>query len=248
MHVFPAIDLRRDARGRCRCVRLEQGKAHAETAFSDDPPAVARRWRQAGARWLHVVDLDGAFAGRPRNEGTTAEIVRAVNARVQVGGGIRDDRDAAHVLDEVGAARVIISTRGLTDPEWLSALCERYPGRVVGGVDARGGRVAVEGWTREAGLPALEAAQLFARCGVVAVVYTDIASDGTLAGPNVEGTRELAEAIEVPVIASGGVGSLEDVRRLAELPLEGIVIGRALYTGAVDLAEAIKLSLKAGAP
>ena len=242
MHIFPAIDLKQDESGRCRCVRLLQGNAHAETEFSDDPPGVARRWQRAGARWLHVVDLDGAFSGRPVNFETVAAIANAGHMNVQVGGGIRDDGAAELLLDEIGVRRVIVGTRAIGDLGWLAAICKTYPGRIVGGIDARDGRVAVEGWTRDSGVDALEAAQELAACGVAAIVFTDIATDGMLTGPNVEATRRLAERIGVPVIASGGVSTLDDVRRLSELPIEGAIIGKALYTGAINLEDALRVA------
>ncbi len=242
MHIFPAIDLKQDECGRCRCVRLLQGRADAETEFSDDPPAIARRWAGAGAQWLHVVDLDGAFGGQPVNANTIAEIVAAFGGNVQIGGGIRDDDSVENVLEKIGAKRVVVGTQAVADLTWLASVCERYPGRIVGGVDARDGRVAIEGWTRDSGLEALDVAERLAGSGVAAIVFTDIATDGMMTGPNVEATRQLAEKIDVPVIASGGVSTLDDVRRLTELPLEGIIIGKALYAEAIDLAEAVKLA------
>jgi phosphoribosylformimino-5-aminoimidazole carboxamide ribotide isomerase len=239
MDILPAIDLRRDARGRCRCVRLLQGRADAETEFSDDPAGVARRWQRAGARWLHVVDLDGAFQGRPVNAETIGAIIGAAELNVEVGGGVRDDAAAALLLDDVGVPRVVVGTRALIDPDWFAAVCKRYPGRIIGGVDARGGRVAVEAWTRDSGIDAVDAARRLADAGAAAVVFTDIATDGMLAGPNMGATERILDAVDVPVIASGGVASLDDVRRLAALPLAGIIIGKALYTGTVDLAEAL---------
>ena len=242
MHIFPAIDLKQDPDGRCRCVRLEQGRADAATEFSDNPPAVARRWQGCGARWLHVVDLDGAFAGYPANSDTVSAIANVVGIDIQVGGGIRDADAAALLLEEIVVSRVVVGTRALRDPRWLAALCKTYPGQIVAGIDARDGRVAVEGWTRDSGVDAVEAARRFADCGVAAIVFTDIATDGMLTGPNVPATERLLESVSVPVIASGGVSTLDDVRRLASLPLEGVIIGKALYTGAVDLREAVRLS------
>jgi len=255
MMVYPAIDLKRGLDGRCRCVRLRQGRADAETEFSDDPASVARRWAEAGADWLHVVDLDGAFEGRPVNADTVREIAGAVAdphpslslegsgiARLQVGGGIRDDAAAEGLLDGIGVARVVVGTRGLEDPEWLRGLCRRYPGRIAGGIDARDGRVAVEGWTRDSGVDAVDAARALEGCGVAAVVFTDIATDGMMRGPNIEATARMAAALSAPVIASGGVSTLEDVRRLAGLPIEGMIIGRALYDGTVDLGAALRVA------
>ncbi len=245
MDIFPAIDLRQDAGGRCRCVRLLQGRADAETVFSDDPTAVARRWSDCGARWLHVVDLDGAFRGQPVNSDTVAAIARTTGALLQVGGGVRDDRSAELLLGEIGVRRIVVGTRALQDMAWFAALCRRYPGRVAGGVDARNGRVAVEGWTRESEVSAIDAARALADCGAAVIIFTDISTDGSLSGPNVEATEELVSRLNVGVIASGGVATLDDVRRLAAFPLEGIIIGRALYTGAIDLRAAIEVALKA---
>ncbi|MFW6159413.1 MAG: HisA/HisF-related TIM barrel protein, partial [Planctomycetota bacterium] len=156
MHILPAIDLKQDDGGRPRCVRLLQGRADTETAFSDDPAGMARRWADCGARWLHIVDLDGAFSGRPANTDAIRAIRRAVDFDIEVGGGVRDDDSAALLLDQIGVTRVVIGTRGLREPDWLSRLCERHPGRIVGGLDARDGKVAVEGWTRDAGIDAIE--------------------------------------------------------------------------------------------
>ena len=242
MQIFPAIDLKQDAAGRCRVVRLRQGRADAETAFSDDPPAVAKRWADAGANWLHVVDLDGAFAGKPVNTQTLREIRNSVVVKIQVGGGIRDDAAAQELLDDVGIERVVIGTRALADAEWFRRLCARYPGRILAGIDARNGRVAVDGWTRDSGVNALEAAKTLADCGAAAIIFTDIATDGMMRGPNIQSTKELAESVGVPVIASGGVATIDDVRALAQLHLEGVIIGRALYDNSIDLREAIAIS------
>jgi phosphoribosylformimino-5-aminoimidazole carboxamide ribotide isomerase len=239
MHIFPAIDLKQNNAGQCRCVRLLQGRADAETVFDDDPAAFARRWQDAGAKWLHVVDLDGAFRGRPTNTEAIRAVADAVSMTIEVGGGIRDDVAAATLLEDVGVERVIIGTRALDDLDGFTALCRRWPGRIVGGIDARDGRVALAGWTRDSGVDALVAARRLAQAGAAAIIFTDIATDGMLTGPNVDATRRVAEAVDVPVVASGGVSSLEDVRRLAELPLQGAIIGKALYTGAIDLREAI---------
>lgn len=239
MDIFPAIDLKQNGDGCCRCVRLLQGRADAETAFSDDPPAVARRWTDYGAQWLHIVDLDGAFRGQPANSDTVAAIARVTDVRLQVGGGVRNDGSAELLLDKIGVQRVVVGTRALEDIAWFTALCRRYPGRVAGGVDARNGRVVIEGWTRESDVSAVDAARALADCGAAVIIFTDVLSDGTLSGPNVRATEELATRLGIGVIASGGVSTLDDVRRLAALPLAGIIIGRALYTGAVDLRAAI---------
>jgi phosphoribosylformimino-5-aminoimidazole carboxamide ribotide isomerase len=244
MLIFPAIDLKQSPDGRCRCVRLLQGRADAETSFSDDPPAVARRWQEAGAQWLHVVDLDGAFRGHPVNTEAIRSIVQAVDMKVEVGGGIRDTEAAATLLEDVGVTRVVIGTQALAAPDWFESLCRRYPGRIVAGIDARDGRVAVAGWTEDSGVDAVAAARSLAQRGAAAIIFTDIATDGMLTGPNLDATARLAEAVDVPVVASGGVASLDDIRSLLRLPLQGAIVGKALYAGTLDLAEAVRLTLK----
>jgi phosphoribosylformimino-5-aminoimidazole carboxamide ribotide isomerase len=232
--VVPAVDVRGG-----RCVRLRQGRAEAETVFADDPVAMARRWQAAGATRLHVVDLDGAFLGRPAQTSTVHEIVRALTIPVQVGGGLREP---AHVeaLLQAGARWVIVGTRAALDPEFLHEVCDRFRDRVIVGVDASSGRVAVDGWTRSLDLDALSLARGAAGAGAAAIVYTDIARDGMEAGPNLASTALVARKAGIPVFASGGVASLEDIRQLAALPgLAGVVVGRALYSGAVDLGRAL---------
>ncbi len=237
MIVIPAVDIKAG-----RCVRLYQGREDRETVYGDDPAAMALKWQREGAEYLHVVDLDGAFSGHPVNFWTIEAIAKAVDMDVQVGGGIRDDDAVDLLLESIGVRRVVVGTRALADLDWVASICKRHPGRIVGGIDARDGRVAVEGWTRDSGVDALQAAQKLAECGVAAIVFTDIATDGMLEGPNVEATRRLAETVGVPVVASGGVSTLDDVRRLSTLPLEGAIIGKALYTGDIDLAEAVRIT------
>jgi phosphoribosylformimino-5-aminoimidazole carboxamide ribotide isomerase len=234
MLILPAIDLKGG-----RAVRLIQGEAAKETVFSHDPVEVALRWKEAGAEYLHVVDLDGAFEGEPMHFGTVAQIARESELPVEIGGGIRS-RDTVERYLHAGIDRVIIGTRALESPEWLGRLCEEFPARVAAGVDARDGKVAVRGWVETSEITALDMAARLSEMPVRAVVFTDISRDGMLQGPAVESTRAFAETVKRPVIASGGVGSLEDVRALRQLPIEGIIIGRALYTGAVDLREAIE--------
>lgn len=235
MLVIPAIDIRRG-----RCVRLRQGRAEQETVYGDDPVALAVRWRDEGARFLHVVDLDGAFEGRPVHLHLVREIVRAVpECGVEVGGGLRDDAAVAGCLD-AGVSRVIVGTRALQDPDWLRRLCEEHPGRICAGVDAEGGRVAVKGWREQSRTTALDLATRLRGIGLRAIIYTDISRDGTLEGPNLEATRAFALAADAPVIASGGIGTLEHVRAVARLPVEGLIIGRALYSGDVRLADALR--------
>jgi len=240
MLMIPAIDLKGG-----RCVRLRQGRMDDDTVFSDDPVDVARRWHEAGARRLHLVDLDGAFAGEPRH----AEVVGAIHEALpdlplEVGGGIRNAGTIAAYLD-AGVDWVIIGTQAVRDPDFVAAACAEHPGRIIVGLDARDGCVAVEGWVESSKLEAVDFARRFATAGVVAIIYTDIARDGMLGGVNVEATVRVARAAGVPVIASGGMKSLDDVRRLAETAetgIEGAIIGRALYEGAIDLAEAQQLA------
>jgi len=232
--IVPAVDLKAG-----RCVRLRQGRADAETVFSDDPVAMARRWQGAGARRLHVVDLDGAFAGRPEQTALVAAMIQAVSIPVEVGGGLRE---IAHVeaLLAAGARWAIVGTRAALDPAFLGEVCERFRDRVIIGVDASDGRVAVDGWTRILDLDAIALARDAAAAGAAGIIYTDIARDGTQTGPNLWSTGAVAQAAGIPVFASGGVGSLDDIRQLATVGgLAGVIVGRALYSGAVDLAAAV---------
>ncbi len=234
MQVIPAIDLRGG-----RCVRLVQGDFDRETVFGDDPAAMAARWVADGAERLHLVDLDGAKTGRPANVEAVRAILSAVDIPCQIGGGIRDDASAAAWLD-AGIERVIVGTQALKDPAWFRNLAERFPNRVVLGLDARDGRVATDGWLDVSSVLAVSLAEQFDDLPLAAVIYTDIACDGMLTGPNIEATRQLADRIKTPVIASGGVGSLEDLARLAVLPIAGCIVGRALYEGRFRLSEASK--------
>ena len=236
MLILPAIDLRGG-----QCVRLRQGDYAQETVFGADPAAMARRWVEQGACWLHLVDLDGAREGRPVNGDSVRAIIRAAGVPCQLGGGLRTD---AHVEEAIawGVTRVVVGTRALRDPEWCQSLCRRFPGRVAVGIDARNGRVAVEGWLEASDCTALDLARQCADWGAAAIIYTDISRDGMLEGPNVEATAELAAAVAVPIIASGGVTTLDDVARLAARGLYGCIIGRALYEGRLDLASAVALA------
>jgi phosphoribosylformimino-5-aminoimidazole carboxamide ribotide isomerase len=235
--ILPAIDLRGG-----QCVRLRQGDYARETVFASDPVAVARRWVEQGATYLHLVDLDGAREGRPVNADAVRRIVTAVGIPCELGGGIRTEEHVEQAL-EWGVDRVILGTRALEDPAWCERICRRHPGRVALGIDARGGRVATEGWLRESSTSAVALARTCASWPPAAIIYTDIHRDGMMQGPNVEATAELARAVPgVPVIASGGVSSLADVVRLARAGLAGCIVGRALYEGEFDLAAAIKES------
>jgi phosphoribosylformimino-5-aminoimidazole carboxamide ribotide isomerase len=233
--ILPAIDLRGG-----RCVRLRQGDYAQETVFGDDPAAVARRWVGQGATYLHLVDLDGAREGRPVNGDGVRRIVAAAGVPCQLGGGLRTEEHVAEALGW-GVARVIVSTRALKDPAGFEALCRRFPGRVVLGIDARQGRVATDGWLEVSDCSALDLARRCAAWPLAALVYTDISRDGMLDGPNADAMAEMARAVPLPVIASGGVTTVEDVRRLARLGLAGCIIGRALYEGRLDLAQAMSV-------
>lgn len=235
MIVIPAVDLRDG-----RCVRLREGRADAETVFSDDPVAMATRWAALGGARLHVVDLDGAFAGAPRQAALVAKIVAAVApVPVEAGGGLRDAA-AVEAMLETGARWAVVGTRAVLDPAFLADICRRHPDRVIVAVDARGDRVAVKGWTETTPLGVAEAGRRALDAGAAALLYTDVSRDGTEQGPNVEDTAALARAVALPVLASGGVGALDDIRRLAGLPgVAGVVVGRALYTGALTLPDAI---------
>jgi phosphoribosylformimino-5-aminoimidazole carboxamide ribotide isomerase len=236
MILFPAIDLKDG-----RCVRLRRGDMATATVFGDDPAAQALAFERQGFQWLHVVDLDGAFAGRPMNATAVRAILGRVSIPVQLGGGIRAMATVAAWL-EAGVRRVILGTAAARDPELVRAACRAFPGRIVVGIDARAGRVAVEGWGTASELSAAELAARFADAGVAAIVYTDIDRDGMLQGPDLEATLALAGATPIPVIASGGFASMADVRRLAAPDcaiLEGAIVGRALYDGRIDPAAAL---------
>jgi phosphoribosylformimino-5-aminoimidazole carboxamide ribotide isomerase len=238
MILFPAIDLKGGA-----CVRLLRGEMDAATTFNEDPGDQAKRFVKAGCEWLHVVDLDGAFAGRAVNAGAVQAILANANVPVQLGGGIRDEAGIARWL-EAGIARVILGTIALRQPQFVKAACKRWPGKIVVGVDAREGFVAVEGWAKTSSVKALDLALMFEQAGVAAIVYTDIGRDGAMLGPNIEATVDLAFQLTTPVIVSGGVSSLDDlkaVRKHEDAGIAGVICGRALYDGRIDLTRAVKL-------
>ena len=244
MILFPAIDLKDG-----RCVRLEQGDMDRETVFNEDPAAQARAFEEAGFEWLHLVDLNGAFAGRPVNAEAVEAILKAVSIPAQLGGGIRDMATIEAWLDR-GIARVILGTAAVRDPDLVREACKAFPGRVAVGIDARGGRVAVQGWAEGTDISAIDLARRFEDAGVAAIIYTDIDRDGVLKGLNIPATLELARAVSIPVIASGGLASLNDIRRLLEPDcaiLEGAISGRALYDGRLDWQEALRLIREARA-
>jgi phosphoribosylformimino-5-aminoimidazole carboxamide ribotide isomerase len=242
MILFPAIDLKGG-----QCVRLTLGDMAQATVFNDDPAAQARAFEAQGFRWLHLVDLDGAFAGKPVNEAAVEAILRAVTIPVQLGGGIRDLAMIETWLTR-GVARAILGTAALRNPDLVKDACRRFPGRIAVGIDARAGKVAVEGWAETAELSAIDLARRFADAGVAAIIFTDIDRDGVLKGLNIEATLALAREVNIPVIASGGLASLADIRRLLEPDcaiLEGAISGRALYDGRLDAGEALKLIAEA---
>lgn len=238
MILFPAIDLKDG-----KCVRLVHGLMDQATVFNDNPAAQARSFEQAGFEYLHLVDLNGAFEGRPVNATAVDAILGAIKVPVQLGGGIRDLATIETWLGK-GIARVIIGTAALKNPALVSEACRKFPGRIAVGLDAKEGRVAVEGWAELSDVTALDLAHRFEDEGVAAIVYTDISRDGAMQGLNVEATVALANAISIPVIASGGVSSIEDVKQLLAANckgIEGVISGRALYDGRLDPAEALTL-------
>ncbi|MGD8629926.1 MAG: 1-(5-phosphoribosyl)-5-[(5-phosphoribosylamino)methylideneamino]imidazole-4-carboxamide isomerase [Gammaproteobacteria bacterium] len=240
MLLIPAIDLKDG-----RCVRLRQGRMEDETVFGEDPVEVARRWVDAGARRLHMVDLNGAFAGKPVNAGVVKAVAEAFpDLPIQVGGGIRDEETVQAYLD-AGVQYVIIGTKAVSAPHFVNDLCLEFPGHIIVGLDARDGKVAIDGWSKLSHHSVYDMAQRFEQDGVEAIVFTDIGRDGMMTGVNVDSTVELAQAITIPVIASGGITSMDDIRALCAVAEEGImgaITGRAIYEGTLDLAEAQKLA------
>ena len=234
MEVIPAIDLKAG-----RCVRLLQGDFDKETVFSTDPGAVARGWEQAGVPRIHVVDLEGAASGRPENAGAVARILGSVDIPVQLGGGVRNMETLEGWLDK-GIQRVVLGTAAVEDPDFLREALRRFGESVVVGIDARDGRVAASGWKRTTEVDAIELIERMKGFGVRRIIYTDISRDGMLSGPNLESVRQVVSKAGIPVIASGGVSTIEHLKSLRELGVEGAIVGRALYTGDVNLREAIQ--------
>ncbi|MFL6650826.1 MAG: 1-(5-phosphoribosyl)-5-[(5-phosphoribosylamino)methylideneamino]imidazole-4-carboxamide isomerase [Sulfurifustaceae bacterium] len=240
MQIIPAIDLKDG-----KCVRLRQGRMNEATVFSDDPLATARRWIEAGAKRLHVVDLNGAIAGSPVNADAVEAIAREFpNLPVQVGGGIRDEETIQTYLD-CGVRYVILGTKAVNAPHFVSDVCAEFPGRIIVGLDAKDGKVAIDGWSKLSGHDVIDLAKKYQNDGVEAIIYTDIGRDGMMAGVNVEATLKLANAISIPVIASGGISNLDDIRAvcgIADSGIVGAVVGRALYEGTLDFKAAQKLA------
>jgi len=242
MLLIPAIDLKDG-----KCVRLRQGRMEDDTVFSDDPVAIAKRWVDAGARRLHIVDLNGAFEGRPVNAEAVqgiVEVCKAANVPVQLGGGIRDEDTVQNYLD-LGVSYCIIGTKAVKAPHFVSDICLNFPGHIIVGLDAKDGKVAIDGWSKLSRHDVIDIARKFEEDGVEAIVYTDISRDGMMSGVNVEATVKLAQSIHIPVIASGGITNLDDITALCEVADEGImgaITGRAIYEGTLDFAEGQKLA------
>ena len=237
MIIFPAIDLKQG-----RCVRLEQGDMDRATIFNEDPADQARSFSEQGFSHLHIIDLDGAFAGEPVNRAAVEAIVKATPAKTQLGGGIRT-METIDMWIERGISRVILGTVAVEDPDLVRAAAKKHPGKVAVGIDARNGLVATKGWAEETNVRVTDLAKSFEDAGVAAIIYTDINRDGAMQGPNIDATAELAHAVSIPVIASGGVSSIEDLIALRDCgaALDGAISGRALYDGAIDLAQALSV-------
>ena len=240
MIIYPAIDLKEG-----QCVRLVQGKAENKTVYSSDPGSMAYSFQTQGAEWLHVVDLDGAFEGQPRNMEAIKQIAAQINIPFQVGGGLRRKEDVEQVL-ALGASRVIIGTRAVTSPAFVEELLAAFgPDKIVLGLDARDGMVAIEGWVEKSSLRVFDFAKTMQRLGVKTVIYTDVARDGLLQGPNLDSIRQMAEQTGLQVIASGGVTTVENIKKLREMEPQGVtgaIIGKALYDGKIELKDALEVA------
>jgi len=234
MYIIPAIDLLKG-----ECVRLIQGEYHRQITYRDNPVNQAVEFISEGAEWLHIVDLDGAKVGRPVNTDSITGIAALAKLKIEVGGGIRDQASIKQLLD-MGVERVIIGTKAVSDFEWFSEMAKKFSGKLVLGLDARGSKVSTHGWTKDHPQPLIEFATEAAKLPLAAIIYTDITKDGMMSGPNFERTRAVVEAVDVAVIASGGVRETDDIRKLTQLGVEGAIIGRALYEGTLKLSEAIK--------
>lgn len=237
MLVIPAIDLKEG-----RCVRLVQGRKDAVTVYSHDPETTAKRWESCGAKLLHIVDLDGAFSGNQRNMDAILKIRKSVKMLLQVGGGIRNIGNLINLFS-AGIDRVIIGTAAIEDPEFLVYACKQYPGRILIGIDAKDGLVAIKGWEEVTSIQASDLAKRLEMAGIAGIIYTDIKRDGMLTGPNIDAVREMVGHVTVPVIASGGISNMEDVKNLSQIKnLWGMITGKAIYSGTLDLKEAIQFA------
>jgi phosphoribosylformimino-5-aminoimidazole carboxamide ribotide isomerase len=237
MEIIPAVDIKGG-----KCVRLYQGDYSQETVFSEDPVAVALNWQAQGASWLHLVDLDGAASGEPRNIDVVEAIVKRVNLPVQLGGGIRDEATVAKMLD-IGVNRVILGTAAVENPDMVKRLCQKHGEAIIIGVDARYGCAAIRGWQKDTEVTALELGRRMADLGVRRIIYTDIKRDGTLTEPDFEAITELVKGLDLLVIAAGGISALDHLRKLKQVGVEGAILGKALYTGDIKLREALALGL-----
>ena len=238
MVIIPAVDIKNG-----KCVRLLQGRMNDDTVYSDDPAAMAAKWERLGAQMIHVIDLDGAFSKSPQNVSVISKIAQTVQVPIQLGGGIRKEQTVAMYL-EMGIRRVIIGTEAINRPEFVKRICKTYPDQIIVGIDARNGKVAIDGWTQTTHVEAVDLARAFEDCGVAAINFTDIQRDGMQTGPNLEATRQLAEAVSIPVVASGGVSSIQDIKNVLALErfgVIGVIVGKALYSGELDLKAALKM-------
>ncbi len=238
MYIIPAIDLRDG-----KCVRLIQGQYDRQINYHDNPAEQARQFIADGAQWLHIVDLDGAKVGRPVNTETISAIAALGKLRIEVGGGLRDEASIKQLLD-LGVERVIIGTKAVSDFGWFSEMARKFSGKIVLGLDAKGSKVATHGWTQDSTQTVLEFATEAAKLPLAAIIYTDIAKDGMMSGPNFERTKALVEAVDVPVVASGGVNTVEDIKKLAEFSPAAAIIGRSLYEGTLRLTDAIQAAMR----
>lgn len=234
MYIIPAIDLRDS-----KCVRLIQGDYHRQIDYRDDPVAQAWEFSEAGAEWLHMIDLDGAKVGRPVNTDAISAVARLGLLKIEVGGGLRDEESIKKLLD-IGVERVIIGTKAVSDFGWFAQMAQEFSGRVVLGLDARGSTVATHGWTQDGHTEVLEFAARAAELPIAAIIYTDISKDGMMAGPNFERTKALIDAVDLPIVASGGVSQISDITKLVEIGADAAIVGRSLYEGAMSLADAIE--------
>lgn len=237
MLVIPAIDLKEG-----NCVRLLQGNKDAVTIYSQDPANTAKKWESFGAKLLHIVDLEGAFSGNQKNFDAIVKIRKAVKIPIQVGGGIRGIGNVL-TLFSAGVNRLIIGTKAIEDPEFLTSLCNNYPGKIIIGIDAKSGKVAIKGWEEITSITAKDLAKRLELVGAAGIIYTDISRDGMMTGPNIEATSEMVENVKIPIIASGGISNIEDIRNLKKIKnLWGAITGKAIYSGSLDLREAIKIA------